>query len=458
MMMKVTIISLMFCGAILSAANAQPAKVYDNDIVDAYEYILGRLLVLRQEAADLKNGFKWNELVHRSPDATDQPMPNFNVVTSEAWVGIDETSCTLVTLPEIKDRYYTLQVINGWGELITNINDRTYPKHPFGRFALCLKDAKVVLPKDPPPPRAPRLAKGGQPKAAPPPKPSQPPILRVDLPNRKARVVFQIDRGDDVAEAVGLQKRVTMTTTGSPTIKDAVVAPNFTNAKLPGVEAFDRADEVLASEDDINNGVSAVQGLTRAIAAAIAADPAERARVDDVIRKRAIPYFLNAVAKSGRMVNGWTRARASGNYRTDYEMRTIANFSAPWANTPREMVTFAMYDVDGSRPFSQTFPADALPDTKARYSWSIVVLDAIERRVIQNPANRHAITDQSEVQTGSDGSLVIVFAPRLPPGVPETNWLPTPQGKRYVAVFRFYGPPKEVSDGGYAPPPLVRRR
>jgi hypothetical protein len=456
-MMKASIISLALCCAVLSAASAQPAKVYDNDIVDAYEYMLGRLLVLRQETIDLKNGFKWNQIVHREPDGADRAMPNFNVVTSEAWIGVDETSCTLVEIPQIKERYYTLQVVNGWGEVTANINDRTYPKHPFGRFALCLKDANVVLPKDPPPPRAARVAKGAQPKAVPPLKPAQPPILRVNLPNRKSRVVLQIDRGEDVAEAVALQKRVTMSTTGSPRIDNAVVEPVFTNAKLPGVEAFDKVNEILASEDDINNGVSAVQGEARVVAAAIA-DPAERTRIDDVIRRRAIPYFLNAVAKSGRMVNGWTRARASGNYRTDYEMRSIANFSALWTNTGREMVTYVMSDVDGSRAFTQTYPADALPDAKARYSWSVVVLDGTDRRVIQNPGKRYAITDQSELQSGSDGSLALVFAPRLPPGVPESNWVPTPQGKRHMIVYRFYGPPKDVSDGGYAPPPLVRRR
>ena len=61
----------------------------------------------------------------------------------------------MIDLPEIKDRYYTVQVLNGWGEVTANINEHNYAKHPFGRFALCLKDAKITLPKDPVP-RAPR--------------------------------------------------------------------------------------------------------------------------------------------------------------------------------------------------------------------------------------------------------------------------------------------------------------
>ena len=54
---------------------AQPARLADRDIVEAYEYMLGRLLVLRQENLDFKEGFKWNEIVHRSPGGVDWANP-----------------------------------------------------------------------------------------------------------------------------------------------------------------------------------------------------------------------------------------------------------------------------------------------------------------------------------------------------------------------------------------------
>jgi len=55
-----------------------------------------------------------------------------------------------------------------------------------------------------------------------------------------------------------------------------------------------------------------------------------------------------------------------------------------------------------------------------------------------------------------DGSLTLIFAPKLPEGIPESNWLPTPEGKKYNITYRFYGPTKDVTDGKYFPPPLVR--
>lgn len=61
----------------VTAANAQPlpARISDQDISDSYIYLLGRLLVTRQQQLDFKEGFKWNELVHRKPGAVDWPIP-----------------------------------------------------------------------------------------------------------------------------------------------------------------------------------------------------------------------------------------------------------------------------------------------------------------------------------------------------------------------------------------------
>ncbi|MNH20422.1 hypothetical protein D3C79_801890 [compost metagenome] len=108
--------------------------------------MLGRLLVLRQQQLDFQQGMQWNQLVHRKPGAVDWPNPNLDVAYSEAWLALDERSCAQISVPKIVDRYYTVQFLNGWGETLANINERSQPDHPFGEFAVCLKDAKVTLP------------------------------------------------------------------------------------------------------------------------------------------------------------------------------------------------------------------------------------------------------------------------------------------------------------------------
>src|SRR5215510_11908369 len=159
--------ALLACAVI--SAHAQPARVTDKDVIEAYKYMLARWLVLRQEALDFKEGFKWNQIIHREPGAVSWANPNLDVVYSEAWIAVDDKSCTLIELPDIKGRYYTVQALNGWGEVTANINERNYPKHPFGKFAFCLKGAKGII-----------LPKGTQ---------------RVDLPSRKSRILMRIELG-----------------------------------------------------------------------------------------------------------------------------------------------------------------------------------------------------------------------------------------------------------------------
>ena len=158
----------------------------------------------------------------------------------------------------------------------------------------------------------------------------------------------------------------------------------------------------------------------------------------------------------GKMENGWVRPRLVGNYRTDYVMRSIANYTGIWANNTKEVVYFTAQGLDGSQTFTQTFPKDALPRSKTRYFWSAIVVDAADFKVIPNALNRFLLNKQSPLQFGEDGSLTLALGPKQPEGIPESNWLPTPEGKKYNVTFRFYGPTKDVTDGKYFPPPLVR--
>ncbi|HET9234225.1 MAG TPA: DUF1254 domain-containing protein, partial [Candidatus Eisenbacteria bacterium] len=123
-------------------------SITDQEISDAYIYLLARLLVLRQQQLDFKEGFTWNTLKHRKPGEVDWPNPNLDVAYSEAWVAIDEKSCLLVTVPKVTDRYYVVQFLNGWGETVANINERAFPDHPHGEFAVCLEGSEIDLPAE----------------------------------------------------------------------------------------------------------------------------------------------------------------------------------------------------------------------------------------------------------------------------------------------------------------------
>ena len=116
--------------------------VTDKDIVDAYHYMLGRWIALRRERLDLAAGMRWNELVHRAPTGVAWSDPGFDLAASDAWVYVDESTAAVLEIPEIRGRYHTVQVCNGWGEVVANINERNFPRRPHGRYALCLKGAR----------------------------------------------------------------------------------------------------------------------------------------------------------------------------------------------------------------------------------------------------------------------------------------------------------------------------
>src|SRR6185503_7868871 len=90
----------------------------------------------------------------------------------------------------------------------------------------------------------------------------------------------------DPEAAIALQHQFKFRATGTPKLPEIPKTPIFDLEALPGVEAFEAAEVALDSEPDINVGLEALQGKTRAVAKAIK-DPAERARVDQLIRTRA---------------------------------------------------------------------------------------------------------------------------------------------------------------------------
>ena len=410
--------------------------IADQDVGDAYLYLLSRLLVLRQQQLDFQEGFKWNVLVHRKPGEVDWPNPNLDVAYSEAWVAVDEKSCLLVSVPKITGRYYTVQFLNGWGETVANINERVFPRHPNGAFAVCLKGSQVPVPA------------GAQ---------------RIDVPVKYMRVLSRVELGEKWDDAVALQRQFEFRATGSPALPTIPKTPIFDIEKLLGIEAFEAAELALDSEADINPGMEQLQATTREIARAVK-DPAMRARVDQVIRSKAFAEFKKAspTLGDGTVRNGWALATTMGVYGKNWLLRTLVNDGGIWANTMDEVIYYKGFVDPAGRPLSGDqaytlhFPKDQLPAQYATYFWSVIAVDSAHRRVLPNAVKRYLLNKETKPQYGQDGSLTLYFADAKPKEAPDGNWLPTPKGIGYSLTFRFYRPKGAVAQRAYFPPPLVK--
>ena len=418
------------------SASVSPATT-EQEISDAYIYLLGRLLVLRQQQADFQEGMKWNTLVHRKPGDVQWPNPNLDVAYSEAWVAVDEKSCLMVSVPRITGRYYTVQFLNGWGETVANINERVFPKHPVGEFAVCLKGSQVDVP------------------AA---------AQRVEVPVKYMRVLFRVALGATTDQAVALQRKVEFRATGQPALPTIPKTVMFDIEALPGVEAFDSAELALDSEADINPGMERLQATTRAVAKSVK-DPAERQRVDRAIKTRALAEIQKAspTLGDGTVRNGWALSSTIGVYGTNWLLRTLVNLGGIWANSFEEVIYYKAFvgpdgaPLSGDNAYTLHFTKEQVPAQYATHFWSIIAVDSVHRRVLPNPRNRYLLNQETNPQYGKDGSLTLYLADTKPQGAPDGNWLPTPKGQHYSLTFRFYRPKGAVAERKYFPPPLAKQ-
>src|ERR1700752_1552514 len=132
-------------GCITSAQEPIDKKI----VANAYAYLLGRALVIRQEHTDLKEpGIGYNVIKYNPVGSADSPNPNLDVAYLEAWIAVDGRTPVILEVPEIKNRYYTAQILDEWGEVIANINERMLPSKPFGKFAIIYPNSTVKIPAD----------------------------------------------------------------------------------------------------------------------------------------------------------------------------------------------------------------------------------------------------------------------------------------------------------------------
>ncbi len=416
------------CGGSQKQADATPT-ISDKDIVESYAYLFGRDLILRQQRLDFEEGFQWNQLIHREPGQVQWPNPNLDVAYSEAWLALDDTTCLLLEIPEIKGLYYTWHVLNSWGETLLNMNERTFPQQPFGKYALCLTGGNPKIPEG---------------------------YLRVDIPARISRVLARVELGANQKESVRLQHLFKLTPKGQPNITEQLKVPVFEMLDIPGSEMFEMASEMLANEPD-NVGMDSIQAKAKTIEALLETKALSKTHVDSVIQMQFKSAFIDLLHHPGPAQNGWAHPPVYGKYENNYWARDMVNFAGIWANVKEEVTYFANIGLDGSATYTMTFPKDALPQSKAKYFWSVIAIDGTQYHVLPNSLKRYLLNKQSGVKYNPDGSLTLVFAPEQPKGHPQQNWLPTIAGQKYNLTFRFYGPSDELTSGQYYPPQLEKQ-
>ena len=409
----------------------------DQDIVDAYTYLYGRYLVIQQENHDINVEKAGYNKIKYNPLGTAQFVnPNLDVAYLEAWIAVDAAHAVILNVPKIEGRYYTAELLDGWGEVIVNINNRNFPKTPYGKFALVLKGTNPPIPAD---------------------------AVKIELPSEKAKMLARVELKGTPDIAQKLQRQFTFTVPDGIKIAPPVTIPEFTPKAPIGGEIFDKVEEVIASYPDVMPKAKEYQGKAIAIEQYRKTDDKAKAHVDEIVKTKAIPAFLAGAKGFGTQKGGWSVSYAAGNFGDDILARDIINYGGLWANRKEEAVYFiGLIDsknqpLNGDKIYEIRFPKDALPDSAVNAFWSTTLYSVPDYRVVDNKLKRYNLNNVSGLKKNPDGSLSIWLASSLPKGAIESNWLPTPAGKGFSLNFRTYVPKKNVQDGQWFPAPIEQK-
>ena len=102
------------------------------------------------------------------------------------------------------------------------------------------------------------------------------------------------------------------------------------------------------------------------------------------------------------------------------------------------------------------YEPDALPAQHVYAYWSLTLMSLPDYRVVPNDLERYNLNNISGLQYEEDGSLKIYLAGELPPGAPQSNWLPAPKEKPFTLNHRLYVPKPDVLSGNWYVPPIEK--
>jgi hypothetical protein len=181
-----------------------------------------------------------------------------------------------------------------------------------------------------------------------------------------------------------------------------------------------------------------------------------------------VDKFLSSGMKK---INGWNVGSFFGDssfYKDNWLMRAGAAKGGLYGNDAAEaMYPYTRTDgtgetLDGSKHnYTITFPAGGLPPVNA--FWSVTMYDGKSQFLIKNPINRYLLNSPmlSSMKKNADGSLTLYIQKDSPGAGKEANWLPAPNDTIYL-VMRLYWPkptPPSIlpaGEGTWKPPAIMK--
>jgi hypothetical protein len=454
-------------------AMALPSKSIDANVTDQTTYAIGKeayIYLLPQVTMEITRRISTsvttpqptgyaplNQLGYQTalPDASFRDVVRANVDTlyGSAWFDLSQEPM-VVEVPDIGDRFYVLQFLNMWTDVIADPGSRITEPGSHA-YVLVSPDWQGELPE-------------GTEKIASP----------TNIVWLIARL--RVDSDQDVANVTALYEQFKLTPLsaygqpyhppegmGADPDWDVTTPPLLQIRQMEAATFFPLAAELLANNPPYPADAPVVERMAdiglvvgqpfdwdalssdqqQALTAAAAAGLAE----------------VSNTPRAGEIINGWNMLTnrepgGPGRFGTNYIQRAVVALTGLGVNLTEDAVYPLTYEDGNGRPLNGTdryrlrFPAGQLPPVRGFWSLTMYDQDAF---FIDNPIDRYAIGDRSDLSANADGSLDIYIQHEPPADHQQSNWLPAPAGDFNMSM-RLYWPDESVLNGDWVPPVVER--
>jgi hypothetical protein len=369
--------------------------------------------------------------------------PNNDTLYSRAWVYLKDEP-VILSVPEIKDRYYTMEIVDFMGDNFAYVGVRATGTKA-GNYAIIGPGWKGQLPSGVtalPPSSTPWATILGR------------TLIKED---EELKVVFAIQDQYKLTPlsqwGKGETKPPANAVIWEPLSLKADPLADWKNANRAMLEVPPAASDAVLLHTFSLIGIG--PGLDINAQDEATKKGLARAAIDG--KKIIAGAFAGGYLQ--KQVNGWNYPPPATGRPTptgDWLFRAVQMLAGFVANDPEE----AMYInvsldgegklLTGANRYVIHFPKGGQPKVNA--FWSITMYNP-EYNLVDNPINRYSLGDRSGMKENADGSLDIYLQKDSPGADKEANWLPAPAGNFFL-IMRTYLPSKDLVDQTWQPPAI----
>ncbi|MBC7997078.1 MAG: DUF1254 domain-containing protein [Leptolyngbya sp.] len=387
------------------------------------------------------------------PDADFKTVvrPNFDTLYSIAWLDITSEPIVL-TVPDSKDRYYLLPILDMWSDVFASPGWRTSGTQE-QHYAIVPPTFTAELPEG---------------------------LQKIVAPTPYSWMIGRIktDGPEDYSNVHAFQDGLKLTPlsqwgkSASPVVAKIDGSIDMKTPPLEIVNSMSAADYfALSSELMTKHSPHVTDWSTLARLQKIGIQQGKKFDFKSLSAdaqkglergaKDSLKTMSETLKIMGRLVNGWLmNTDTMGVYGNYYLKRAVVTLVGLGANQPEDAVyPMNLTDADGQKMDGNNnyvlhFEKSELPPVNA--FWSLTMYDK-DGYPAANSINRFAVSSWMPFNYNSDGSLDLYIQNTNPGADKEVNWLPAPKCELGMTM-RLYAPKASVLECIWNPPAIKKAK